>query len=138
MGAGTGLRMVRSAGFRLWNKSWAERWDAIGRRLGMGLRMARSVGFRLWNKSWAERWNAIGRRLGIALRMARSAGFKETASLETGSAKPSVVDFGVSRTRWNLGSLFPRTVSLSTVAFGGAHPLHRLVSQRRRVAAHEP
>ena len=63
---------MRSDGawFRLWNKSWAEWWDAIGRRLGM----ARSAGFRLWNKSWAERWDAIGRRLG----MARSAGFKET------------------------------------------------------------
>ena len=73
---------------RLWNKSWAERWDAIGRRLGR----ARSAGFRLWNKSWAERWDAIGRRLGMALRMARSAGFKETASLETGPAKPSVVE----------------------------------------------
>jgi len=72
---------------RLWNKSWAERCDAIGRHLGMGLRRARSAGFRLWNKSWAERWDAIGRRLGIA----RSAGFKETAPLETGPAKPSVV-----------------------------------------------
>ena len=59
---------------------------------GHGLRMARSAGFRLWNKSWAERWDAIGRRLGMGLRMARSAGFKETASLETGPAKPSVVE----------------------------------------------
>jgi hypothetical protein len=69
---------------RLWKKSWAERWDAIRRRLGM----PRSAGLRLWNKSWPERWDAIGRRLG----MPRSAGFKETASLATGPAKPSVVD----------------------------------------------
>ena len=73
----------------LWNKSWAEWWDAIGRRLGMELREARSAGFRLWNKSWAERWDAIRRRLG----MARSAGFKETAS--AGPAKPSLVETSV-------------------------------------------
>ena len=69
---------------RLWKKSWTERWDAIRR----GLRLAPSAGLRLWNKSWPERWDAIGRRLG----MPRSAGFKETASLATGPAKPSVVD----------------------------------------------
>jgi acyl carrier protein len=57
-------RLARSAGFRLWN-SW---WDAIGRRLGM----ARSAGLRLWSKSWTERWEALGRRLG----MARSAGLR--------------------------------------------------------------
>ncbi len=67
---------------RLWKKSWTERWDAIRR----GLRLAPSAGLRLWNKSWPERWDAIGRRLGIP----RSAGFKETASLTTGPAKPSV------------------------------------------------
>lgn len=47
---------------------------------------------RLWKKSWADRWDAIGRRLGMGLRMARAAGFKETASLETGPAKPSVME----------------------------------------------
>lgn len=65
---------------RRWKKSWTERRDGM-------LRMARSVGFRLWNNSWAEWWATIGRRL----RIARSAGFKETASLETGLAKPLVV-----------------------------------------------
>ena len=69
---------------RLWKKSWAERWDAIRR----GLRLTPSAGLRLWNKSWPERWDAIGRRLG----MPRPSGFKETASLATGPAKPSVVD----------------------------------------------
>ena len=72
---------------RLWKKSWAERWNAIR----LGLRLAPSAGLRLWNKSWAERWDAIGRRLG----MPRSAGFKEAASLETGPAKPSVVETSV-------------------------------------------
>jgi acyl carrier protein len=78
-----GLRPHLGRLTRLWSKSWAEWWDAIGRRLGMALRMARSAGFRLWNKSWVERWAAIGRRLGMALRTAPS-------SLETGPARPSV------------------------------------------------
>jgi acyl carrier protein len=83
---GNGLRMARSAGFRLWN-SW---WHAIGRRLGM----ARSACFRLWNKSWAERWEAIGRRLSKGLRMTRSTAtaFKEISPLKTDPAKPSVVE----------------------------------------------
>ena len=49
--------------------------------------MVRSAGFRLWNKSWAEWWAAIGRRLGMGLGMARSAGFKETAALEVRPAE---------------------------------------------------
>ena len=46
---------------------------------------------RLWNKSWAEWWDAIGWRWGRGLRTERPAGFKETESLETGPAKPSLL-----------------------------------------------
>ena len=75
------IMVRRSAGFRLWNKSWAERWHALGRRLDIMVR--RSAGFRLWNKSWAERRDVIGRRLGLV----RSAGFKKAVETSVDSER---------------------------------------------------